>query len=146
MKLVKKLFGQDKEEVKLTAVYCALCKKKSGYTGYTPKKEWKIDGKICSKCYGKLLGRNRNMLQQIAPQKEPTIVANSPSRETTLSQADEIAAQDEADICPDCKTANVKGSKFCAICGFKFQIKCPNCENIAAEGSKFCNQCGTSLS
>jgi len=51
------MFGK-KEGGKITEVYCAICNKKSGFAGYMPKKEWNINGKLCSTCFAKLLGEH----------------------------------------------------------------------------------------
>ncbi|MDD3242474.1 MAG: zinc ribbon domain-containing protein [Eubacteriales bacterium] len=48
-------------------------------------------------------------------------------------------------VCPNCKTQNPEGSKFCNSCGEKLKNECPNCGAPITAGSKFCSQCGHAL-
>lgn len=50
-------------------------------------------------------------------------------------------------ICPNCKTANPAGSKFCNSCGAKLTgtVKCPTCGTENPAGAKFCSNDGTKL-
>ncbi|MGN0432178.1 MAG: zinc ribbon domain-containing protein [Lachnospiraceae bacterium] len=48
-------------------------------------------------------------------------------------------------VCPDCKTQNDAGSKFCKNCGCMLKNACPDCGFDLALGSKFCPNCGKKL-
>lgn len=47
-------------------------------------------------------------------------------------------------VCPNCKTVNKSGVKFCCECGTKLGRSCPQCGADIAEGVKFCPECGAS--
>jgi len=108
---------------------CAMCQKNVGPTGYSPKKEWNIDGKLCSTCFGTLLG---------AYGKSPANIADESEKESESIQ--EQATNSEK--CPKCDYSNFEGAKFCSMCGSNLHMKCSKCDNFSPEGSKFCNQCG----
>lgn len=128
----RKILGKSKDET-TPIVYCTICQKKIGFTGYSPKKEWNMEGKLCSKCYGEFLGAYRNTS------------ANHSNKEESSNQITEKISQNQDIICQECNNVNPSNSKFCLACGSKLQLKCMNCENKPPEGSKFCNQCGSSL-
>ena len=51
-------------------------------------------------------------------------------------------------VCPDCKTQNANGAKFCSGCGKSLVVEektvsCVKCGTKLKEGSKFCSECGT---
>ena len=53
-------------------------------------------------------------------------------------------------VCPECRTNNPAGGRFCSNCGKDMQktaktVPCPHCSKEIPEGSKFCNFCGKSL-
>src|SRR6266576_3781743 len=45
--------------------------------------------------------------------------------------------------CPNCKTQNPEGARFCFNCGTTLQIACRNCGTGLVPGAKFCFNCGT---
>ena len=47
--------------------------------------------------------------------------------------------------CPECRSENEAGAKFCNECGTKLEIPCSQCGKINRPGSKFCNECGQNL-
>jgi membrane protease subunit (stomatin/prohibitin family) len=72
--------------------------------------------------------------------------------ENARRQADEAARRrtDEGTSpCPDCKTPNPKGAKFCLNCGAKLAVStpgvCPKCGHTVKAGAKFCPECGAKL-
>lgn len=48
-------------------------------------------------------------------------------------------------VCPNCKTQNGAGSKFCVNCGSMLKNACPDCGFDLVPGSKFCPNCGKKL-
>jgi uncharacterized membrane protein YvbJ len=52
------------------------------------------------------------------------------------------------DYCPECKTHQLKGGKFCVECGTALGeppplLKCPHCgEEALSYFDRFCNSCG----
>lgn len=48
-------------------------------------------------------------------------------------------------LCPKCKTANSKNTKFCRNCGEKLVNKCPKCGADVSLGIKFCPECGSTM-
>jgi hypothetical protein len=52
-------------------------------------------------------------------------------------------------VCPNCKTANDSGARFCDHCGTPLPTSigsiCPNCQTLNLLGDPFCEQCGTPL-
>ncbi len=46
--------------------------------------------------------------------------------------------------CPNCKTRNSAGQKFCKECGAKLGKSCPHCGSAIDHVVKFCPQCGGS--
>lgn len=49
-------------------------------------------------------------------------------------------------ICPNCKSVNGKGTKFCSSCGSPLTSSCPNCGANISPDAKFCNECGSPMS
>lgn len=50
--------------------------------------------------------------------------------------------------CPNCKTSNPQGAKFCKECGYKLEpgtIQCSNCKAENPANSKFCSECGAKI-
>ncbi|MBI3026092.1 MAG: zinc ribbon domain-containing protein, partial [Candidatus Tectomicrobia bacterium] len=47
--------------------------------------------------------------------------------------------------CPQCRTENPAGAKFCGACGARLEAKCPACGHSNLPGSRFCNECGEAL-
>lgn len=47
--------------------------------------------------------------------------------------------------CPNCKTDNAPGAKFCAECAARIDSLCPSCGAQNPPNAKFCTQCGTRL-
>jgi len=47
--------------------------------------------------------------------------------------------------CPNCKSENSSGAKFCNECGEKIKFLCPFCNSPIPQNSKFCNACGKNL-
>jgi predicted amidophosphoribosyltransferase len=68
--------------------------------------------------------------------------------EAMRSQGSGAAPTAATTICPNCKTANPAGSKFCNSCGAKLTgtVKCPTCGTENPAGAKFCSNDGTKLS
>ncbi len=54
---------------------------------------------------------------------------------------------DEGIACPECKTKNKVGSKFCSNCGLELVLTkaCPSCNKKIKSGLKFCPECGANL-
>ena len=48
-------------------------------------------------------------------------------------------------ICPNCKSANAKDTKFCGNCGSPLTATCPSCGASVGLDTKFCNQCGSPM-
>ncbi|NIL97034.1 MAG: zinc-ribbon domain-containing protein, partial [Planctomycetales bacterium] len=48
-------------------------------------------------------------------------------------------------ICPNCRTENPEGAKFCNQCGSRLAASCPNCGHQNPPEAKFCNECGARL-
>ena len=69
----------------------------------------------------------------------------SGGKSVSISLGASKALKDDEVLCPQCKTANTKGTKFCANCGGKLTNECPNCHNDVALGIKFCPSCGSSM-
>ncbi|MFL9989583.1 zinc ribbon domain-containing protein [Paraburkholderia sediminicola] len=47
-------------------------------------------------------------------------------------------------ICPQCKTANSPGARFCSQCATPLlPAACGTCNSELTTGAKFCSQCGT---
>ena len=139
----KKLLGANNEK-DVQDIFCSMCQKKIGLTGYNPKNEWAIEGKLCSVCYGKLLGAYRNMPTNIKSENAHKTNSNH-LMESVSNSLDEKHVNDNVTKCQKCSHINVEGSKFCSLCGSSLQPKCSKCENIPPQGSKFCNQCGSPL-
>ncbi len=60
-----------------------------------------------------------------------------------------VSEKEEMVICPDCKTENKKGAKFCSGCGKNIEPKeiiCSGCGEKLDEGASFCTNCGTKVS
>ena len=55
-------------------------------------------------------------------------------------------ARDNEIICPNCKSANGKGTKFCSNCGSPLTATCPQCGASVSQDAKFCNECGNPMS
>ena len=55
------------------------------------------------------------------------------------------AANEDEVICPNCKSANGKDTKFCGNCGSPLTATCPNCGASVSLDTKFCNQCGNPM-
>ena len=49
-------------------------------------------------------------------------------------------------LCPNCKTQNPAGKKFCGDCGVVLGNPCPKCSADNPAGKGFCGECGTGLS
>jgi len=47
--------------------------------------------------------------------------------------------------CPNCKSDNPIGAKFCNECGEKITFLCPFCHKSIPQKNKFCNECGKNL-
>jgi len=47
--------------------------------------------------------------------------------------------------CPNCKTENPAGKKFCGDCGAALANLCPKCGADNPAGKRFCGECGTAL-
>ena len=47
--------------------------------------------------------------------------------------------------CPNCKTENPSGKKFCGDCGAALANPCPKCGADNPAGKSFCGECGTAL-
>jgi rRNA maturation endonuclease Nob1 len=47
--------------------------------------------------------------------------------------------------CPNCRTENREGVKFCEQCGAKLEQQCPNCKARIPLDSNFCGGCGHDL-
>lgn len=47
--------------------------------------------------------------------------------------------------CPQCRTENPDGRKFCRECGAKLVLICPQCGAENLPGDKFCGECGYNL-
>ena len=47
--------------------------------------------------------------------------------------------------CPNCRTENREGAKFCSECGENLEITCPQCGKVTGLASKFCDECGSRL-
>ncbi len=45
-------------------------------------------------------------------------------------------------ICPDCRTENPHGARFCMACGTSLETPCPRCGTELPGGAKFCFNCG----
>jgi class 3 adenylate cyclase/tetratricopeptide (TPR) repeat protein len=48
-------------------------------------------------------------------------------------------------LCPNCKTENPAGKKFCGDCGGALAAVCPKCGAGSPPGKRFCGECGTAL-
>lgn len=48
-------------------------------------------------------------------------------------------------ICPNCKSANKKNTKFCSNCGSPLTATCPSCGADVAPDTKFCSECGSPM-
>ncbi len=48
-------------------------------------------------------------------------------------------------VCPECRTGNVAGAKFCVDCGSELPSHCPSCGSATVPQQKFCAECGTGL-
>ena len=48
-------------------------------------------------------------------------------------------------ICPNCKTSNPEGTRFCMACGAPMSSKCPKCGADVPAGGKFCLECGEKI-
>ena len=121
------MFGRKKAN-NIPDVYCVVCQKNLGVTGYDPKAEWNLNGKLCSKCYGKFLGQYGNKQQQVSTDKLTV-------KETNTKQKS----------CPKCNSVISEESVFCNKCGARIQFVCTKCGNVNPDGSAFCNKCGSSL-
>ena len=47
--------------------------------------------------------------------------------------------------CPNCKSENPAGKKFCGDCGAALANLCPQCGSDNPAGKRFCGECGTAL-
>src|SRR5216117_1544827 len=47
--------------------------------------------------------------------------------------------------CPQCRHANLPGTKFCGECGTRLQSLCPACQAPNPPTNKFCSECGQRL-
>ena len=47
--------------------------------------------------------------------------------------------------CPQCRTANRQGRRFCAKCGAALAVTCSGCGAVNAPGEDFCGGCGKAL-
>ncbi|MBP7327101.1 MULTISPECIES: double zinc ribbon domain-containing protein [Burkholderiales] len=48
--------------------------------------------------------------------------------------------------CPQCKTINPQGSRFCGQCGTSLvPASCKKCSSVIPIGAKFCAQCGNAV-
>ena len=47
--------------------------------------------------------------------------------------------------CPQCRHANLPGTKFCGECGTRLQSLCPACQTPNPPTNKFCSECGQRL-
>ena len=47
--------------------------------------------------------------------------------------------------CPQCRTDNREGRKFCAACGAALALPCPDCGFANEPDERFCGGCGTNL-
>ena len=47
--------------------------------------------------------------------------------------------------CPNCRTVNPEGAKFCLNCGMPLSTACPHCGTTLAPGAKFCFNCGQAV-
>jgi len=50
-KICKECFEGKQTEQQKKYERCTVCGKKLGFFRYNPKKEWKIDGQLCRKCW-----------------------------------------------------------------------------------------------
>ena len=57
----------------------------------------------------------------------------------------DVASANEV-LCPNCKSANSKDTKFCSNCGSPLTSSCPNCGASVSPDAKFCNECGSPMS
>ena len=56
----------------------------------------------------------------------------------------DVAGENEI-ICPNCKSANSKDTKFCGNCGTPLTATCPSCGASVSPDTKFCSQCGNPM-
>jgi hypothetical protein len=47
--------------------------------------------------------------------------------------------------CPNCRSDNREGVKFCEEGGTKIEMVCPGCGTRIPSGKKFCGECGQPL-
>lgn len=47
--------------------------------------------------------------------------------------------------CPECRSNNRKGVKFCEECGARLELECPACKTKIPPDTKFCGECGQDL-
>jgi membrane protease subunit (stomatin/prohibitin family) len=57
---------------------------------------------------------------------------------------EQVSVDSHTVLCPACSRQVPKGN-FCFNCGYRFGNICPNCGSSILEGSKFCMKCGTKL-
>ncbi len=48
-------------------------------------------------------------------------------------------------LCPQCRTENPQGQKFCGECGVRLPVSCPACGSRNPSTGKFCGACGARL-
>ncbi|MBQ2663373.1 MAG: zinc ribbon domain-containing protein [Clostridia bacterium] len=86
--------------------------------------------------------RQKKLPSEIFDYMEKFILSGGQSASVGLSGGKMIS--DNEVVCPNCKTSNPKGQKFCNNCGSKLMKQCPNCGANIADGIKFCPECGAS--
>lgn len=69
----------------------------------------------------------------------------SGGRSVTVSMGASMALKEGQVLCPNCKTPNPQGTKFCESCGAKLMEECPSCHAGVPIGKKFCPLCGSPM-
>lgn len=69
----------------------------------------------------------------------------SGGKSVVVSMGASRALKENQVLCPKCKTANEKGTKFCDSCGAPLSNQCPKCHANVALGKKFCPECGATM-
>jgi len=48
-------------------------------------------------------------------------------------------------VCPQCRSANPEGNRFCDQCGVALEARCAGCGAALRPGARFCGACGTAV-
>ncbi len=86
-------------------------------------------------------------IERIKAENEAEKAAEKPQEQPVVQQPEGVK-------CLGCGAVNAPGTKFCAECGTKLEIRppaepqrtvCPSCNAQVAPGTKFCPECGMKI-